>query len=187
MKLFIGSDIHGSEANLLRFLNIVDTAAKSDPDVNIASLGDIYNHGPRNPFPEGYAPMKVAALLNARKDCIMAIKGNCDSEVDQMISEFEIGTDCTCEWLGYTLHFTHGHKCNPELPLKDAKDSDIVFYGHFHKPTLTVSDGVLYICVGALGLSAQGVPRSYAVLDEHKLAVKNLDNGNTIIEVSLQQ
>ena len=90
MKLFIGSDIHGSSANIQRFLNIVNDARKTDPDAKVVLLGDIYNHGPRNPFPEGYAPMTVAKILNESKDFIRVIKGNCDSEVDQMISEFPL-------------------------------------------------------------------------------------------------
>lgn len=93
MKLFIGSDIHGSSANIRRFLDIVADARKDSPDVKVVLLGDIYNHGPRNPFPEGYAPMQVAKMLNDSKDFIRVIKGNCDSEVDQMISEFPIESD----------------------------------------------------------------------------------------------
>ena len=83
MKLFIGSDIHGSSANIRRFLDIVSDARKTDPDAKVVLLGDIYNHGPRNPFPEGYAPMQVAKMLNDSKDFIRVIKGNCDSEVDR--------------------------------------------------------------------------------------------------------
>lgn len=67
MKLFIGSDIHGSSANIRRFLDIVSDARKTDPDAKVVLLGDIYNHGPRNPFPEGYAPMQVAKCLTIQK------------------------------------------------------------------------------------------------------------------------
>lgn len=182
MKLYIGSDVHGSSANIERFLDIVNDARKSDPSVKVVLLGDIYNHGPRNPFPEGYAPMTVAKMLNESKDFITAIKGNCDSEVDQMISDFPIGDDFSCEWYGRTLFFTHGHKCNPDLPPKNAKKGDVVFYGHFHRAMLEVKDGVIYVCVGALGLSPEGVERSYAVLDERKIEVKTLQGGKTLIE-----
>lgn len=185
MKLFIGSDVHGSEANLLRFLNAIDNAKEEGEPVKAVLLGDIYNHGPRNPFPEGYAPMKVAALLNDRKDSFAVIKGNCDSEVDQMISDFEIGSDYSCEWQGHTLYFTHGHKHNPDLPIEDAKEGDIVFYGHFHKPNLTDVNGVRYVCVGALGLSPDEVERAYAILDESRLTVKALEGGKTLIEFEL--
>lgn len=185
MKVFIGSDIHGSETNLLKFLRAMDSVAESGESVKAVLLGDIYNHGPRNPFPEGYAPMKVAALLNARKDSVTAIKGNCDSEVDQTISEFKIDMDRTSKWGGHTLFFTHGHVFNPELPPLEAEKGDVVFYGHFHEPNLTVKDGIRFICVGALGLSANGAPCSYAVLEEGKVTVKNLDGSETLFEVEL--
>lgn len=185
MKLFIGSDIHGSEANIIRFFNAVNDIFAVDKDTKVVLLGDIYNHGPRNSFPEGYAPMKVAKLLNDNKSLITVIKGNCDSEVDQMISDFTIGLDFNMEWCGKTLHFTHGHKCNPDLPKTEAKKGDIVFYGHFHRASLTEKDGVRYVCVGALGLSPEGVERSYAVLDESKVTVKTLEGNETLLEFAL--
>ncbi len=183
MRLFIGSDIHGSSANVARFLDIVQRARQEDDTTKVVLLGDIYNHGPRNPFPEGYAPMKVAEMLNGAKDYITVIKGNCDSEVDQMISEFPINSDFTMDWQGRTVYFTHGHKCNPDLPPKDAKKGDIVFYGHFHRAMLEEKDGVIYVCVGAIGLSPEGVERSYAILDEHSITVKTLEGDKTIIQM----
>ena len=185
MRLFIGSDIHGSSANVARFLDIVQNARKEDDSVKVVLLGDIYNHGPRNPFPEGYSPMKVAEMLNNAKDYITVIKGNCDSEVDQMISEFPINSDFTMDWQGRTAYFTHGHKCNPDLPPKDAKKGDIVFYGHFHRAMIEEKDGIIYVCVGALGLSPEGVERSYAILDEHNVTVKTLEGDKTIIKMNI--
>ncbi len=183
MRLFIGSDIHGSSANVARFLDIVQRARQENDTTKVVLLGDIYNHGPRNPFPEGYAPMKVAEMLNGAKDYITVIKGNCDSEVDQMISEFPINSDFTMDWQGRTVYFTHGHKCNPDLPPKDAKKGDIVFYGHFHRAMLEEKDGVIYVCVGAIGLSPEGVERSYAILSEHSITVKTLEGDKTIIQM----
>lgn len=185
MKMCIGSDVHGSEANLIRFFQAADRQIAADPDTKVVLLGDIYNHGPRNPFPEGYAPMRVAKLLNDAMSFITVIKGNCDSEVDQMISNFPIIGDFSMDWEGHTVYFTHGHKCNPELPPTGAKSGDIVFYGHFHKASLTEKEGVRYVCVGALGLSPEGVERSYAVLDEHKVTVKTLVGAKTLLEFEI--
>ena len=53
-------------------------------------LGDLLYHGPRNPLPEGYAPAQVAKLLNGYADRITAVRGNCDSEVDQMVLNFPL-------------------------------------------------------------------------------------------------
>lgn len=185
MKLFIGSDVHGSEANLVRFLSAIDKAKDNGEEVKAVLLGDIYNHGPRNPFPEGYAPMKVAEQLNARKDIFSVIKGNCDSEVDQMISEFPILDDFSMQWQGRTLYFTHGHRHNPDLPVENAKEGDIVFYGHFHNPRYSVIDGVRYVCVGALGLSPEGAQRAYAAVDDRNVRVVALDGGETLIEFDI--
>ena len=157
MKLFIGSDIHGSSANIRRFLDIVADARKDSP----------------------------AKMLNDSKDFIRVIKGNCDSEVDQMISEFPIESDFSLDWQGRTVFFTHGHKCNPDLPPKDAKDGDIVFYGHFHRAMLQVKDGVIYVCVGAIGLSPEGVERSYCVLDEHSITIKTLEGGKELVKYDI--
>lgn len=186
MRIFIGSDIHGSSANIERFLHIVNDYRAEHSDAKVVLLGDIYNHGPRNPFPEGYAPMKVAEFLNASKSFITVIKGNCDSEVDQMISDFPIGGDFSVDWYGgRKVYFTHGHKCNPDLPPVDAKEGDIVFYGHFHRPSILQKDGVIYVCVGAIGLSPEGVDRSYAILEEHSVTIKTLEGDKTVAETNI--
>lgn len=174
MRVFIGSDIHGSELYLKKFLAAA-AASRYGEGVKIVLLGDIYNHGPRNPLPEGYAPMKVAAALNSVKDSLTAIKGNCDSEVDEMISEFSIQPSYFLPWQGRTAYFTHGHKCNPDLPCEEAKEGDIVFYGHFHRPDIREVNGVVYVCVGAIGMCPEGCQRAYAVLDEDKITVCSLD------------
>lgn len=178
MKIFIGSDIHGSAANARRFL---DAAGES----RLVLLGDIYNHGPRNPFPEGYAPMEVAAMLNAVKDRLTVVKGNCDSEVDEMISEFAILPDGSVVADGHTLYFTHGHKCNADLPKAGLKAGDAVLYGHFHRPSVKDVDGVKYICVGAVGMSPEGVDRSYAVYDDGKICVYSLEGARPLLTVEL--
>lgn len=183
MKYFIASDIHGSSANAKRLFDIIDgTISQGD---KVVLLGDLYNHGPRNPLPEGYAPMEVASIFNAHKDIISVCKGNCDSEVDEMISEFDIIPDREEVFLGRRILFTHGHKCNVNLPIKNAKDGDMVFYGHFHKPNIEVKDGVIYVCVGAIGISPEGVDKSYCVLDEKKIAIYSLLDGHEIARKDL--
>ena len=148
MRIFVASDIHGSAVNLEKFFSIVDATLPDHPDTKVVLLGDTYNHGPRNPLPEGYAPMRVAKLLNDAMSFVTVIKGNCDSEVDEMISNFPIIGDFSMEWSGRTVFFTHGHKVNPD------------------NPSVKTAGGVTYICVGSVGLPFDGTPRSYAVLNE---------------------
>ncbi len=178
MKYFIASDIHGSSANAKRFFDIVDKNANVDDKVVL--LGDLYNHGPRNPFPEGYAPMVVADVFNSHKDMLMVCKGNCDSEVDEMISEFDIIPNRQVEYAGHDMLFTHGHKCNVDLEKVDGKIGDVVFYGHFHKPTIQEKNGVIYVCVGAIGLSPEGVDKAYCILDENAITIYSLLNGDVL-------
>lgn len=184
MKIFIASDIHGSAANLEEFFGIVDGALKEDENTKVVLLGDTYNHGPRNPFPAGYAPMQVAKLLNDAMTFVTVIKGNCDSEVDEMISNFPIIGDFNLDWSGRTVFFTHGHKCNPDLPPTGAKAGDMVFYGHFHVPSVVEKDGITYICVGSVGLPFKDSPRAYAVLSEDDVKIKSFE-GEVLNEIKL--
>ena len=89
MKIMIVSDIHGSAHYCRRMLDAFD---REDAD-RLLLLGDILYHGPRNDLPEGYAPKEVIAMLNERKSQIFCVRGNCDTEVDQMVLEFPILAD----------------------------------------------------------------------------------------------
>ena len=89
MKIMIASDIHGAAHYCRRMLDAFD---REDAD-RLLLLGDILYHGPRNDLPEGYAPKEVIAMLNERKSQIFCVRGNCDTEVDQMVLEFPILAD----------------------------------------------------------------------------------------------
>ena len=86
MKLMFASDIHGSLPATERVLSLFNQSGAQW----LVILGDVLNHGPRNPLPEGYAPAEVAGRLNAYASRIIAVRGNCDSEVDQMLLNFPI-------------------------------------------------------------------------------------------------
>lgn len=184
MKYIICSDIHGATNNLNTLLAKVGKEI-DDGKAKLVILGDLYNHGPRNPIPKDYAPMKVAEALNAHKGGIIAVRGNCDSEVDAMISEFRIYASCSTTIGEHGVLFTHGHKVNPNNPQNGMKKGDVVFYGHFHKPELKQIDGVNYVCVGALGIYPPDVKPSYAVLDEGKVTVYPLDSITPIFHFEL--
>ena len=81
MKLMIASDIHGSAYYRRNMLEAYDRE-KAD---KLLLLGDILYHGPRNDLPKEYAPKEVIAMLNARKQELLCVRGNCDTEVDQMV------------------------------------------------------------------------------------------------------
>ena len=110
MKLFVATDIHGSAYYAER---VVEKFKQSGADL-LVLLGDVYNHGPRNPFPKDYAPMRVAELLNSVSSKVLAIQGNCDSEVDSMISDFTFVKNNVLPLGNRKLFLTHGHVYNKD-------------------------------------------------------------------------
>ena len=89
MKLVFASDIHGSAYYCEKLLERYQAEAAQ----KLILLGDILYHGPRNALPRGYEPAKVAEMLNGMRDEILCVRGNCDSEVDQMVLQFPIMAD----------------------------------------------------------------------------------------------
>ena len=136
-------------------------------------LGDIYNHGPRNPLPEGYATMSVASILNAVKEELIVVKGNCDSQVDKMISEFDFIEHLVLVDSGKTLFLTHGHVYNKDN-LPKTKFNAII-YGHFHTGFIERVNGVVVANAGSLSLPKNNTKNSYMVLENGILTLKDLD------------
>ena len=178
MKFLIASDLHGSafytDKLLERFIE-----EKAD---KLILLGDIYNHGPRNPLPEEYNPQKVASMLNAIKEKLIVIKGNCDSQVDTMISEFSFIEDAVIVSGNKTVFCTHGHVYNRDnLP---ATAFDAVVYGHFHTGFVENENGVIVANAGSVSLPKNGTPNSYLILEDGNLTLKDI-NGKVIASKNL--
>ena len=178
MKYLIASDIHGSNFYTEKLIKIL-SEEKAD---KLILLGDIYNHGPRNPLPEGYAPLKVAENLNAIKEQMLVIKGNCDSQVDTMISNFDFIEEVVLVSGGKSVLCTHGHVYNKDN--KPKTKFDAVVYGHFHTGFIEKIDGVVFANAGSMSLPKNDTPNSYLILDEGKLFLKDLDK-NIINETKL--
>ena len=104
MKLLIISDIHGSSYYAKKLEEIYN---KEEPD-KLIILGDLYYHGPRNELTQEYGPMEVAKILNSLKENMLVVKGNCDAEVDETISEFKFNENIELEIDGLNMFFTHG-------------------------------------------------------------------------------
>ena len=130
MKIMIASDIHGSAYYCRKMLEVFE---REHAD-RLLLLGDILYHGPRNDLPREYAPKEVIAMLNPRRENILCVRGNCDTEVDQMVLEFPILAEyCLLELDGQTVFATHGHVWNPKNPPM-LKNGDILLNGHTHIP-----------------------------------------------------
>ena len=178
MKLLICSDIHGdakcAEATLAAF-----AAERAD---KLLILGDILYHGPRNDLPENYAPKKVIELLNGYRDKILAVRGNCDTEVDQMVLAFPVLADYAILSLdGLTVYATHGHVYNTSNtpPLAPG---DILLHGHTHVLTVTTfGDENTYINPGSVTLPKENNPKTYIVYENRTFTIKDF-YGNMVLE-----
>ena len=181
MKLLIASDIHGDLGSLERVLE----AFKNEGCDRLLFLGDLLYHGPRNDLPETYAPKKVIELLNANKEYIMTVKGNCDGEVDQMVLDFPILADYILLSLdGLTVFATHGHHHNTQTP-PPLLVGDILLHGHTHLLACEeFGNGNLYLNPGSAALPKGGNPKTYMVYENRCFTVKDF-LGNVIFEKTL--
>lgn len=170
-KLLIVSDIHG----VLSGMEIVlEAMTIHQPDL-ILCLGDELYHGPRNDIPEDYAPKKVIPLLNSLAERIVAVRGNCDAEVDQMVLDFRIMEDYKMIDFGdKRICITHGHIYDPDhLP---EEDFDLFFSGHTHLPSITRRGWFTAINPGSVSMPKGGNPRTYAVLSEESITLYTGDH-----------
>jgi len=176
MKIMILSDIHGKVSSLKRALEIFHQEGFDQ----IFLLGDLMYHGPRNPLPDSYDPAQVAALLNPLADKITAVRGNCDSEVDQMLLDFPMMEDYSSMTLeGNNFHLTHGHL--PEGRVGTPQQGEIRMSGHTHIPVAEQREGVVYFNPGSLSLPKGGFAPSYGRYDQGRLEVVNLEDKGVIL------
>lgn len=179
MRYFIISDIHGSSYYLQKAL---DAFHAGDFDF-LVILGDILYHGPRNPLPQGYNPQEVMALLNPLASKIIACRGNCDAEVDQMVLDFPCLGDYSLIVDGQTSLFaTHGHHYTADHFPK-APGKSVFLSGHTHLWVLK-QQGELTICnPGSISYPKEGRPHTYATYEEGMMAIYTLE-GEKLAELT---
>ena len=172
MKLMFASDIHGSALYCEKMLE----AYSREGAERLCLLGDILYHGPRNDLPEGHAPKKVIAMLNPMKPQLMCVRGNCDTEVDQMVLEFPVLADYAVLTAGSRLLYaTHGHVYNT-AHLPPLQPGDILLHGHTHIPAWEqFGRDNLYLNPGSVSIPKENSPRSYMTLQDGVLVWKDLD------------
>ena len=171
MKWMIASDIHGSAACCRRMLEAFD---REQAD-RLLLLGDLLYHGPRNALPEEYDPPQVIELLNARRERILCVRGNCDTEVDQMVLSFPIMAEYAVLALGKRLLYaTHGHRFNRDA-LPPLCAGDILLYGHTHVPLCEEVSGILCCNPGSVSIPKGDSTFGYMLLDGNMLRWKTLD------------
>lgn len=159
-KIMVASDIHGSLKYARKLLDLFE---KQNCE-RLILTGDLYYHGPRNPLSDEYAPAEVARLFNSLKDRLTVIRGNCDSEVDEMISEFRFLPEYGEEIRGKLFIFTHGHKLNIQNP--PVGKFDVLVYGHEHIGYIKRADGRIFVNCGSVSLPKNGSAHSCLIVDD---------------------
>lgn len=166
MRYMIASDIHGSAFYCRKML---DAYEREGAD-RLVLLGDLLYHGPRNDLPKDYAPKEVLAMLNARKKDIFCVRGNCDTEVDQMVLEFPMMAEyCLLELDGQLIYVMHGHQHNMQHPPM-LKKGDILLTGHTHIPAcedVLLEDGTtfMYLNPGSVSIPKEHSAHSYMIVE----------------------
>ena len=170
MKILFISDIHGIKTNLQK---IKERFEKLNCD-KLVVLGDLYYIGPRNKMIEGYDIDYVKEFLESFKDKLICIKGNCDSEVDKMVSNFpiinELGLIAT---INEDLYLTHGHIYNES---NWNKENSVLIYGHLHIPFIKKIETNIYINPGSISLPKDGNLPTYLFYDEEKFVIYDVND-----------
>lgn len=171
MKYFIASDIHGSSYYCEQMLE----AYKREGAQKLILLGDLLYHGPRNDLPKEYAPKKVIAMLNERKEEILCVRGNCEAEVDQMVLDFPVMAEYAFICMdGLNIFATHGHLHNKDK-MPPLKKGDILLHGHTHVQAMDKINDQYYLNPGSVSIPKEGNENSYMIYENHTFTIKNLD------------
>ena len=171
MKLLIASDIHGSAYWCAR---LMEEIRREDPD-RVLLLGDLLYHGPRNDLPRDYAPKKVIPMLSALADKIIAVRGNCEAEVDQMVLPFPCLADYA-ELLvdGKIFHLSHGHHQNPQN-LPPLPEGSVFLFGHTHVKLDETVHGIRCLNPGSVSIPKDG-SHSCLIYENGKFSFKILED-----------
>ena len=171
MKWMIASDIHGSAYYCEKMLEAYERE-KAD---RLILLGDLLYHGPRNDLPKDYAPKRVIELLNAKKDVLLCVRGNCEAEVDQMVLAFPVMAEYALLPVGKRLMIvTHGHIFN-NTHLPPLCKGDILLHGHTHVPACEVHEDYVYLNPGSVAIPKDNSPHGYMTLEGETFYWKTLD------------
>lgn len=171
MKLVIASDIHGSAFWCGKLMEVVEEVK---PD-RLVLLGDLLYHGPRNDLPRDYAPKQVIPMLNQYQDMILAVRGNCEAEVDQMVLTFPCMADYAmliCD--GITMYLTHGHHTNPDN-LPPLPEGAVFLSGHTHVKLDEVRHGIRCLNPGSVSIPKDG-SHSCLIYENGKFFVRILED-----------
>ena len=172
-KIMIASDIHGSAY----YCRLMLDRFREEKAERLVLLGDILYHGPRNDLPKEYAPKEVIAMLNPLRDRIICVRGNCDTEVDQMVLDFNVlNEQAYLNFNNRSIVLVHGHKLD-EKNIPALNNGDILLCGHTHVPKCEQRDGYTYMNPGSVSIPKENSAHSYMILDD-KFYWKDIEDGS---------
>jgi putative phosphoesterase len=173
MKIMFASDVHGDYSCAAATVE----KYREEKAEKLILLGDLLYHGPRNDLPADYAPKKVIELLNSIKDELACVRGNCDTEVDQMVLQFPILADYMLIFeKGRSLFVTHGHHYNTDTP-PALKEGDLLIHGHTHVLAVTpFGNNNTYLNPGSVSLPKEGNPKSYMIYEDGVFLIKDFES-----------
>ena len=171
MKLLIASDIHVSAYWCGKLMDLIQA---ENPD-RVILLGDLLYHGPRNDLPKDYAPKQVIPMLSGIQEKIVAVRGNCEAEVDQMVLPFPCLADYA-ELLvdGKLFHLSHGHHQNPEQ-LPPLPQGSVFLFGHTHVKLDQQVNGIRCLNPGSVSIPKDG-SHSCLIYENGKFSFKILED-----------
>ena len=171
MKLLIASDIHGSAYWCGKLMDLIQA---ENPD-RVILLGDLLYHGPRNDLPKDYAPKQVIPMLSGIQEKIIAVRGNCEAEVDQMVLPFPCLADYAQLLVdGKLFHLSHGHHQNPEH-LPPLPQGSVFLFGHTHVKLDQQVNGIRCLNPGSVSIPKDG-SHSCLIYENEKFSFKILED-----------
>lgn len=162
MRLLIASDIHGSASRAGLFS---DKVKELRPDM-VLLLGDLLYHGPRNPLPNNYDPAEVVTILSNLSVPVIAVRGNCDAEVDQFVLPWHLADSAWIVDGHHRLLAVHGHHLPEDHRQMKAAPGTAILSGHTHIPTAEKRGGLHWWNPGSLSLPKESFQPSFGCYED---------------------
>ena len=163
------SDTHGSYPAWTSALSLFKNADA------ILHAGDVLYHGPRNPIPGGYTPTDLAEAINNYKGTILAARGNCDADVDQMILSPILAPYVSIWWNGKKILMMHGDNFPLFRQMALASAVDLAISGHTHVASVVREGGTIFMNPGSTTIPKGKDPAGAAVVDEEEIRILTLE------------
>lgn len=175
MKVLILSDIHGYSENIELLEENIDINSFN----NIIILGDIFSdyHTTINDREI------IKDFMNRYKDKLIVVRGNCDSYKD--IEDVPVDVE-DVKYLridDIDLYFTHGNRYR--YLKNDTFTDGVLIYGHEHIPYIKKDIDMIYINTGSISLPRNELGKSFAIYEDRKISIYNLDTMNVLDEINI--